>query len=197
MVHPTTKSFFLLLVILFSSHCLGKPYRFEFIEQDSKTEFEGTGKPSLLKIHGSSEKKLDGAFVFEGRKLSVKAVFDLNGLDTGIELRNEHMKDRYLEVKKFPKAELIIREIHLPTEFASSSFSFSGPFQGVLQLHGATHPVSGTIEAKVDGEILEAACSFSLSIRDFKIQRPSYANISMTDDVKVNAKAKAKWVRTP
>jgi hypothetical protein len=50
---------------------------------------------------------------------------------------------------------------------------------------------------KVDDDELEVECEYTLSIADFKIQRPSYANISMTDEVKVNAKATAKLVKTP
>ncbi|NBX83526.1 YceI family protein [bacterium] len=192
-----TKLSCLSLIVLFALQSHAKPVRFQLSEGDAKVEFEGTGKPSLLKIHGSSEQKLDGYFVFDGKKISGKAVFNLETLDTGIDLRNEHMKNRYLEVAKFPKAELDIKEIVLSKEFNPKSFQVSGPFKGVLQLHGVARLVSGTIKMKVEDEELEVECDYSLSIAEFKIQRPSYANISMTDDVKVRAKATAKLVRTP
>jgi len=197
MVRLTTKFVFLFVIVFFSLHCHAKPIRFQFSDGESKVEFEGTGKPSLLKIHGSSEQKLDGYFNFDGKKVSGKVGFDLASLDTGIDLRNDHMKNRYLEVGKFPKAELEIKEINLSKEFNPKSFKVAGPFNGVLQLHGVSHPVSGKINLKVEEDELEVECEYSLSIADFKIQRPSYANISMTDDVKINAKASAKLARTP
>jgi polyisoprenoid-binding protein YceI len=192
-----TKLIVLPFIFFLSLQSQAKSVRFQFSDGDSKVEFEGTGKPSLLKIHGSSEQKIEGYFVFDGKKISGKAVFNLESLDTGIDLRNEHMKTRYLEVAKFPKAELEIKEIVLSKEFNPKSFQVSGPFKGILQLHGISRPVSGKINMKVDDDELEVECEYTLSIADFKIQRPSYANISMTDEVKVNAKATAKLVKTP
>jgi polyisoprenoid-binding protein YceI len=113
MVRLITKLIVLPFIFFLSLQSQAKPVRFQFSGGDSKVEFEGTGKPSLLKIHGSSEQKIEGYFVFDGKKISGKAVFNLESLDTGIDLRNEHMKTRYLEVAKFPKAELEIKEIVL------------------------------------------------------------------------------------
>lgn len=197
MAHPTIKIFSLLFALSLCCPSQAKAYRFLLSEGKSQIEFEGTGKPSMLKIHGSSDEKLDGYFIFDGKKLSGKVAFNLNGLDTGIELRNDHMKNRYLEVGKFPKAELEIKDLNLNRDFNPKSFKVAGPFRGVLQLHGVSHPVSGKIDLKAEGDELKIDCEYSLSIVDFKIQRPSYANISMTDEVKINAKATAKLVGTP
>lgn len=196
MEHRTIK-ILLVTLFLFSLPVKAKPYRFELSQGKSQVDFEGTGKPSMLKIHGTSEEKLNGFFVFDGKKFSGKAIFDLASLDTGIDIRNDHMKNRYLEVSKFPKAELEIKEISFTRDFNPQSFKVAGPFKGVLQLHGISHPVAGKINLNAKEGELEVECEYSLSIIDFKIQRPAYANISMTDDVHVTAKATAKWVNQP
>ncbi|MFM8268926.1 MAG: YceI family protein [Pseudomonadota bacterium] len=193
MAHPTTKLILFISFFCLSGLCEAKSYRFQLAQGKSKVEFEGTGKPSLLKIHGTSEQNLDGYFVFDGKKVSGKAIFHLESLDTGIELRNDHMRSRYLEVAKYPKAELEIKEMNLNQDFNPKDFKAAVPFQGILQLHGVSHSVTGKITVQVDEGELEIECEYGLSIADFKIQRPSYANISMTDKVKVNAKTKLKW----
>lgn len=197
MVPPITKWFLYVFVISFCFLGEAKSFRFELSQGKSQVEFEGTGKPSMLKIHGTSDRNLEGFFVFDGKKMSGKAAFNLESLDTGIELRNEHMKNRYLEIAKFPKAELEIKEMKLNQEFNPKSFKVEGPFRGMLQLHGVSHPVNGKIALKAEEGELEIDCGYSLSIADFKIQRPSYAGISMTDDVKVSAKTTVKWAGTP
>src|SRR3989338_6695806 len=58
--------------------------------------FLAVGKPSMLKIHGKG-KILAADFQLEKESLKGSAEVDLNSIDTGIALRNQHMKEKYLE----------------------------------------------------------------------------------------------------
>ncbi len=61
------------------------------------------GKPSFIKIRGKGEAP-KGELIVEGKKASGNFEFSIASLDTGIELRNEHMRDNYLHVKDHPTA---------------------------------------------------------------------------------------------
>ena len=69
-------------------------------------------------------------------KLSGKFEVDLRSLDTGLDLRNEHMRDKYLETDKFPNA---VFELD-PLEIGSKTFT------GLMTLHGRSKKITGGFE---------------------------------------------------
>src|SRR5262249_13868215 len=73
-------------------------------------EFLAIGKPSFIKIHGKGN-SASGKLSVEAEKIKGDFAFDLSSLDTDIEKRNEHMKTKYLEVSKFPKATLELSSV--------------------------------------------------------------------------------------
>jgi len=110
--------------------------------------------------------------------------FDLATLDTGIEMRNSHMKDKYLEIGRFPQAKLKLTEVTLP-----SSWSMDQPeikdaaFKGLLTLHGIEKPVSGTFSASKNGSGIGVDAKFTTKITDFGIEIPKYLGITVADEV--------------
>lgn len=110
---------------------------------------------------------------------------DLTTLDTGIGLRNEHMRGNYLEVGKgagFDKA--VISDIHLG-DVDAESFSGRASFAGNLTLHGATAPVKGPAEIRREGASIRVEASFPLSLADFAIAKPQYLGIGVKSEVQV------------
>jgi polyisoprenoid-binding protein YceI len=118
--------------------------------------------------------------VFAG-ELSV----DLTTLDTGIGLRNEHMRGKYLEVGKgagFDKA--VISDIQLG-DVDAESFSGRASFAGNLTLHGATAPVKGQAEIRREGASIRVEASFPLTLADFAIAKPQYLGVGVKGEVQV------------
>src|SRR5689334_7763540 len=70
-----------------------------------EVEFRAKGHPNAIKIvrKGSAP---HGVLNIEGQKVTGKVSFDLSSLDTGIKLRTRHMREKYLEVERFPEAVL-------------------------------------------------------------------------------------------
>jgi polyisoprenoid-binding protein YceI len=96
-----------------------------------QVQFTATG-PGGLTIVGTTKDvnvKDDGT--------SVTVVVPLANVDTGIALRNKHMKEKYLEVDKFPTAELTVSRSALKLQEGSGSASGSMKIQPQrdLQLH--------------------------------------------------------------
>ena len=105
----------------------------------------------------------------------------LDSFQTGIGLRDRHMKEKYLEAGKFPEATLTLAKQTLPK-------NGSAPFEGELELHGVKKKVSGTAELLDGGKAVKA--SFPVSLKDYAITAPSFAGISVADQVNVETELK-------
>lgn len=146
---------------------------YQFNQDGGRVEFEAIGRPSLLKIRGKGTGPQGSITVKDGKTVGVLS-FDMTSLDTGIEVRTRHMKERYLHVDKNPKAVLKL-------ESASQ-----GQFSGELELHGVKKPVQGTytVSSEKDGAVALQA-EFKLKISDFAIEVPTYAGITISDTTTV------------
>jgi polyisoprenoid-binding protein YceI len=139
-----------------------------------------------LTVGGSFEAKtsaLAGSLAVSGpNTLSV----DLRSLDTGIALRNDHLRETYLEVEKgdgFDKAVLSEIQIAAPDPGA---FQGRTTFTGTLRLHGVAKAVTGPAEIRRSGATVRVTASFPILLADFGIAKPRYLGVGVKDEVRVN-----------
>jgi polyisoprenoid-binding protein YceI len=160
---------------------------------DGAVTFDAIGKPSMLKIHAKGDAP-KGNIKVQGGKASGVVTFKLESLDTGIGMRNRHMKEKYLETAKYPEAKLTLSDLPVPAGYASPDFSASDvPFKGTLSLHGTEKPVEGKMKLSRSGEDLAIEARFPLKIDDFAIKSPSFAGVTMASDVNCLIEAKAPF----
>jgi polyisoprenoid-binding protein YceI len=156
--------------------------------KDATTEFFAIGKPSMLKIHGES-KQTSGTVSHAGNTLSGKLEIPLDSFETGMAVRNEHLKNKVFEVSKYQKAILTISKLVLPEGKTGEIKNL--PFEGTLNLHGVEKPVTGTANITADKEVAFEA-SFSVKLTDFNIPPPEFMGMTIQNEVKVKADGKAK-----
>jgi polyisoprenoid-binding protein YceI len=153
---------------------------------ESRVEFLAIGKPSAIKIRGKGG-PLQGHVGVDGNSVSGQIDFDLNSLDTGIGLRNTHMKEKYLQTAQFPKAQLLIKKVSLPvgwlTQLGKKLENLA--FDGMLKLHGVEKPIVGVLSLTNSGQAVDGLAQFKVKISDYGIDVPKYAGISVTDEVEV------------
>lgn len=148
-------------------------------------EFNAIGRPSMLKIRGKGGAP-KGSLAIEGTAATGALTFDLESLDTGLKLRNEHMKQKYLETSKYGKATLTLTKLSLPENFRAGNTKLEKlPFEGKLSLHGVEKPVSGLATVERNGEQVAVNADFGLKISDYGIATPGYAGITVAEDVNV------------
>ena len=146
---------------------------------DSTVEFLAVGRPSLIKIRGSAdESSLDGRLRIDQGTLSGTATVKLDAFDTGIELRNRHLREKYFETQKYPEARLELEPTRLTGE--------STPFAGRLTLHGVTRAVTGTVSHA--GGAPPFAFDLQLKLSDFGIPVPKFMGITVGENVSITAK---------
>lgn len=148
-------------------------------------EFLAIGKPSFIKIHGKGS-AATGKLNVEGEKVSGQFEFELNSLATGIETRDDHMKNKYLEVGKFPKAAL-----DLKSASPLAGWSLKKPavkdaeFNGTLTLHGVSKPVTGKFQVSDTGGV---SVDFKVKLTDYGVAIPQFAGITVADEVEITVK---------
>jgi polyisoprenoid-binding protein YceI len=153
--------------------------------QPGRVEFDAVGWPSALKIHGKGE-GLEGRLRVEGAGVSGAIAFDLQSLSTGIALRDRHMKEKYLETARFPRATLTLSRVALEKVPATDRFGpVAVPFGGTLSLHGVEQPVTGEAKIARSGSSLTTTATFEINIKDFGIGVPSYMGITVAEKVQV------------
>jgi polyisoprenoid-binding protein YceI len=150
-----------------------------------EVEMLAKGKPSFIKIQGKGT-AAQGELQVDGTKVSGELAFDLQTLTTGLTTRDDHMKNKYLEVAKFPKAILSLKEVKSLTTWTTQSPKLDGAtFEAMLTLHGETKPVSGKFSMTEDSQV---NAEFSIKLSDFKVSTPSFSGVTVADLVEVKVK---------
>jgi polyisoprenoid-binding protein YceI len=163
-----------------------------FDQSKGTTTFHAVGRPSAIKINGTGTGPAGSLVWNSAGKVNGDLLFDLSSLDTGISMRTNHMKEKYLEVGKYPKAKLTLTEVSIPAKDFGKDFTESRvPFKGNLELHGVTKPVSGTAQIEQHGSTVKVHAELPVKITDYKIPVPVFAGITVADDVSLVIDANA------
>lgn len=178
------KTLALVLLATFTSVSAGAAVNLKSPGSEGSVSFLAVGKPSMLKIHGKAEGPQAKITVADS-KMNGTADFSMEKLSTGIEMRDKHMKEKYLETASNPKATLTLKNTKVDSDF-EKTLSNAGelPFEGTLKLHGKEQPVKGTYTAK-NGKV---DAKFQIKLTDYGIEIPTYlgATVAENVDVQVN-----------
>ena len=110
---------------------------------------------------------------------------DLRTVDTGIDLRNDHLREKYLEVDKgagYDQA--VLSDVSLQGLNADAPAG-KGSFAASLMLHGMKKTVTGPAEIRPAGTGWRVRASFPLNLPDYNIDKPRYLGVGVKDTVQV------------
>lgn len=113
----------------------------------------------------------------------------LTTLQTGIAMRDRHLRSTYLEVEKGRAyATAVLENIRV------DKLDGKGTFRGTLTLHGRRREVVGTsvVQRKDDGVRVQA--EFPVKIADFAIPEPTYLGVGVREEVQVKVSLTARPV---
>lgn len=138
-----------------------------------------------LTVGGSFEAKTDvvkGEVTVAGpaQPLNGALHVDLQSLETGIGLRDRHMKNNYLEVEK--GAEYAAARLE---DIRVEKLAGKTTFRGLLTLHGARKEVTGTAEIKQTAGGYRVEAAFPLRTAEFGIPEPTYLGVGVKDEIQV------------
>lgn len=170
----------------------------------SGTEASFTSKAAIVKFTGRT-KKVDGFGEInvenpaKAPKAEVKV--DLRTLDTGIDLRNTHMKG-VIEAEKYPFATFNLQTLKARKLTANSPVQ--GVATGTFSLHGVsrhlTVPVTLTYLPQEDanyrpGDWVAASTEFKIKLSDYNIQLPKpVLGVKVSDELSIELDGMAKGI---
>lgn len=173
-----------------------------FTIDDDRNTFTFESKAPLEKIIGMSN-KIAGRVHLNPNDVTggsmAKFELDLASMSTGIGLRDEHMRDQFLETDKYPKAVLTIDKV---TKASSKTLMDQKPVtldaKGTLELHGVKNEVqlegitvtflkeNEDTKARLPGDLIHIDGGFVLKLSDYNIKRPQLVLLKLNDNIKVN-----------
>ncbi|MES3038384.1 MAG: YceI family protein [Bdellovibrionota bacterium] len=161
-------------------------------KEETSVRFLALVKPGSLRINGTGA-KLSGTITLNGTQLAAEITVSLKDLETGISLRDQHMKEKYLEVEKYPTATLRITDMALPQSPLSSHINTKGvEFKGILNVHGVDSAVTGTADIDSTGSMIVAEVKTRTTISAHNIEKPGYLGVKVADEIEIQALMKLK-----
>ena len=140
----------------------------------------GSFDAKTTSLSGSITAGPSGSHLFEG-SLAV----NLRTLDTGIDLRNEHLRENYLQVGRGPGFDTATLSAIDLNGFNPAAPERKGSFTGLLTLHGVTRPVTGAFDVRQAGAGLRVTASFPVDLTTYGIPKPRYLGVGVKDIVQV------------
>jgi polyisoprenoid-binding protein YceI len=115
---------------------------------------------------------------------TLRVTVPLKNLTTGISLRDKHLREKYLQVDKYPQAELTVDRKALTSAIGDK---LTGSIKGAMKIHGKTKTVDVHCAGKRDGQIIKVTASAHLNIQDYEIPIPSFLGISVKPEIDITA----------
>lgn len=138
---------------------------------------------------------IDGYVAWHGDEMTDSSEFyfevDLNSLDTGIGLRNRHMRESYLETDAYRFASYSGRISHVEKD---SSGSLKITAVGTFNLHGVEKSLDLSVLAKKGADAFIVESHFVISLTDFDIKVPKLMFMKVDENMAVSVKVKLKTI---
>jgi polyisoprenoid-binding protein YceI len=164
--------------------------------------------PQSTEIHfkvGSLPRDLRGTFQFKGGALAIdpdstlaqgELLVDATTGRTGNGARDKEMQDEVLESKRYPS--IFFHAEHLRGQVPKADGSSDVIAEGMLNIHGADHPLQMKVHLVRVGNTLTATTHFSVPYVEWGMKNPrgSFFHLSKTAQVDVNAKGTVRTVVT-
>jgi polyisoprenoid-binding protein YceI len=133
-------------------------------------------------------KKISGAITADPENLataSVTLTADTASLDTGMKMRDDDMRDEYLEVKKYPAITFKSTGVSGATSLAAGQAA-DLKVAGDFTLHGVTRRIIVPVHVTLDAaNRLHATSKFTIRMTDYNITVPSKIVLSVANEVTV------------
>jgi polyisoprenoid-binding protein YceI len=135
-------------------------------------EFQAKAVPGFLNINATGGKLVGDVTVLDGK---ATGTFSMPWADvkTGIETRDDHMKNKYLDVKTNPDVKFVLKPWTISEK--------ESDFEGDLTVKGVTKPVKGKAALKAG----HFHAVMPVKISDYPIGKVEFNGVGLKDEVTV------------
>jgi polyisoprenoid-binding protein YceI len=177
------KNFILILIFLFASIFLQAQEHFVDKQKNNLVKF--ISKTPIESFEGVTN-QIDGYMYWDNDDLTNKSQLyfevNLDALDTGIGLRNRHMKENYLETFRYPYAQFNGKVVK---EEKVSDIKSKVTVEGEMFIHGVAKKINlqGTVEKNKPSYRIQT--EFTIKLSDFKIEVPSLMFMRISEEIRL------------
>jgi polyisoprenoid-binding protein YceI len=134
---------------------------------------------------------------------------DLATLKTGIDMRDGHMRDNFLETAKFPKAVFELTKVDsISLNTIGDQKEVKAVLAGNFTVHGVTKAItipatityykeSEQTAARAAGDLLHVVVNFDILLGDYGIKRPQMLFMKLDETQKINIDFMGSTAATP
>jgi polyisoprenoid-binding protein YceI len=173
------------IVLLFVTGVFAQERVFQLNPAQSEVDF--TLKDVLHTVHGKFQLK-SGVLRFDPATgaASGELVVDATTGDSGSHARDKKMKRDILETQKFPLIVFTPQEIigTVPSNGAAQV-----QMQGVMTLHGGSHPMTLVVPVQVSGDRATALVQFVVPYEQWGLKNPSTLFLRVSNTVQIDVHA--------
>ncbi len=174
----------------------------EFVVRPGKeTKVVFVSRAAMEKFEGKTN-RMEGTITVDpaaiGDTATVRFEVELASLDTGIKMRNTHMRENHLQTAKYPKAVFEGAGIPgRPVTALASDRPTTLDVEGTFTLHGVSRRIRIAVEVThrpaPPPERLEFKTEFPVALADYGIERPQFLFLKLSDvqTVRISAVATA------
>jgi len=172
----------LIILLFFAISLSAAEYQ---VDKNQNNEVKFISDAPIEDFEGVTD-KIDGYLYLEGNDLTKNSEMyfeiDLNSLDTGIGLRNRHMREDYLETDKFPFT-YFKGKIVEANEANGSQYSVK--VAGKIFIHGVEQDLNTEGSMIKVGDSYRIQTDFMVKLSDFNIEIPSLMFLKINEHMDV------------
>ncbi len=171
---------------------LAGDYGLDPARQTDTVRFESAAK--LEFIEGRTD-EISGRFSVDPENtaagVSGRLQVDLRNIETGIGLRNRHLRENHLHTDDYPYAYFELTRVNgLPAQLELGK-TVAATASGNFYIHGGYRQITADLEVtrlgEADGgEGLRIRARFSLNLEDFNIERPKALFLKVAETIKLD-----------
>ncbi len=170
----------------------GKENKVVFVSRASMESFEG--KTNRL------EGTIDVNPANLGDSITVHLEVDMASLETGLPMRNKHMRENHLETAKYPKAIFEGAAVRGPAGAAlEAGKTKTFDVEGTFTLHGVSRrlriPISAAYAPQPKGGRISFQTTFPVLLADYQISRPQFLFLKLAESQEVRVSGVATAAR--
>jgi len=152
------------------------------VDGKPRVVFHAEGSPGFLTFDGKTSE-----LTVEDDGTTLSFIVPMDTVETGLSLRDQHMRDNYVETAKYPNVVLKVAKADVSWPDSGKS---KGEVKASFTAHGVDKPVTVTYTIKRSGEGYQVKASFPFDTQAHGMEIPVYAGVTikpaMTADVDVD-----------
>jgi polyisoprenoid-binding protein YceI len=174
------------------------------IEPGGKNEVVFVSK-ALMETFEGKTRKMSGRLKLDpdslGDSVAIRVEVDLASLDTGIAMRNQHMRENHLETDRYPLAVFEGAAVLTPAAALDTGRETPVEIEGTFTLHGVARRLKTDAFVRlerVDGRrSIAFRTSFPVTLSDFGISRPEFLFLKLGETQQVKVRGVAIETQAP